>query len=209
MSADQATTGYLRLGRVFGVRIQVHVAAVVLGVAGAIAGLGVAVLALVSLLFIHEFGHAFIARRRGFFVTRIDIHALGGRCVCEGDITDRWSRALIAWGGVLFQALLLLPFLAWLVFFPVPNGVGFVDQILLVFVPLNALMILSNLVPLAPLDGALAWRVLPMWVDRRRAEQDAALQSAERQEERRMSVARTRAAARGFRVIDGGRDEDA
>jgi len=55
---------------------------------------------------IHELGHAFLVRRRGLRALAIQIHGLGG--VCQHESGSLYDNAIIAWGGVLAQALVLL-----------------------------------------------------------------------------------------------------
>ena len=208
MSVDQSAPGFVSVGRILGVPLRLHISALVVGVAGIIGGFGVTVAALLFLLVGHEMGHALLIRRCGYEVVGVDLSALGGRCLYLRGANDDWHDALIAWGGVGFQALLLLPLLAWVLCFPVPRGIGAIDQLLFVFVPINALMILYNLVPLRHLDGAVAWQVFPLWAGRRQRGLAKAAQAEKREEDRRVSVSRARGLARGLRVIDGGRDEE-
>src|SRR6185503_15369253 len=59
------------------------------------------------LVVVHELGHAALVRRYGFHVEAIEVNGLGGVCAWGGDATAK-QRAVIAWGGVLAQAALLL-----------------------------------------------------------------------------------------------------
>lgn len=105
-------------------------------------------IALFGLLLVHELGHAFAARRYHLRVDSIDITAIGGTCRIEGDPTLR-EAATVAWGGVLAQAGVLVLALLF------PFGGSIHD----VLVTQNVMLIAVNLLPIEPLDGALAWRL--------------------------------------------------
>lgn len=166
----------------------------------------VALIAFVLLILGHEVGHAVLARRSGLEVSRIDLHGFGGRCVYFGDWATEWNRAVIAWGGIVVQAAILLPIWLWVKLLPVPDGwVGaLLGQALLVLFPINLLILLFNLIPLAPLDGHQAWRIIPMlparfgaWKRTRRARRSR----EERQTAIRKASVAGRAKARGLRVV--------
>jgi hypothetical protein len=79
----------------------------------------------------------------------------------------RWAHGVIAWGGVLFQAAAAAPILAWI------HLVGYTrfevaNAFLGVFGFLSIAMIVLNLAPMPPLDGAAAWPALPHLVRRLR-----------------------------------------
>jgi Zn-dependent protease len=83
---------------------------------------------------------------------------------------SRFDHCIIAWGGVIAQSVVALPLVAWILWF------GYTP-----FEPLNAaLAILGafslgvavfNLIPVAPLDGAMAWSLLPEFIRRLRNRQ--------------------------------------
>lgn len=134
-------------------------------------------LGIVLVVLAHEFGHAVLVRRYRLTVERIDLHGLGGECAYRGYATP-WQTAVIAWGGVLAQALLL----------PVGFGLAprvdesILRELLLSFGTPSLWMLLFNLLPVAPLDGHQAWNVLGLWRNRRRAEQRQS-QARQRREE--------------------------
>lgn len=104
---------------------------------------------------VHELGHAFLVWRFRLSVLSIDIHGLGGLCRWAGPATDV-QRALIAWGGVLAQIVLIA--IAQSI---AKLGAGLVSPMigdtLSYLTAINLLMIGLNLVPIRPLDGAEAW----------------------------------------------------
>jgi Zn-dependent protease len=81
---------------------------------------------------------------------------------------SRFDHCVIAWGGVIAQAAVALPVVGWVILF------GYTR-----FEPLNALLALLgffslgvaafNLLPIAPLDGAIAWAIIPESIKRLRA----------------------------------------
>lgn len=114
------------------------------------------------LMLIHELGHAALMRRFGVRVTGVLLHAAGGECKGFGAPTPL-QQSLIAWGGVLAQGMLW----ALVAVFSVRPRDGFVHDLLWVFTVANPVVIALNLLPIRPLDGALAWR-LPLLLGRRR-----------------------------------------
>ena len=111
------------------------------------------------LVLVHELGHAACVRLYGYQVTSIEVNGLGGRCAWAGDPTAR-EAAVVAWGGVAAQGLLLVATLIVIaVLGPMP---WFLAGVAHVFTSVNAWLILVNLIPIPPLDGALAWTLLPM-----------------------------------------------
>lgn len=117
-------------------------------------------LGFVLIVLAHEFGHALTVRRCGAQVLSIDMDALGGSCSWEGEVSSL-QRALIAWGGVvaqvgLFAAVKIADATAeW----PTTLG-GF--QLLSMLTSTNLRIAAFNLIPLPPLDGWQAWRLVPL-----------------------------------------------
>jgi Zn-dependent protease len=114
-----------------------------------------------GLLAIHELGHAFAARSRRVRVHEIRLYLLHGLCRHAVPARER-DDVFIAWGGVLAQAAVLL------VALPLSAGIGALSPTLSIelaplfrmLIAANAWMIAFNLLPIAPLDGHRAWRVL-------------------------------------------------
>lgn len=52
------------------------------------------------LMLAHELGHASIARRLGYPVTKIELHSWYGRCWYEGSEIFEYHEAIISWGGI-------------------------------------------------------------------------------------------------------------
>src|SRR5688500_1061908 len=64
-----------------------------------------------TIILVHELGHAAVVRRVGAQPIGIDIHGFGGFCWWRGDPTPL-ERSFIAWGGVLGQGVLLVAAIA-------------------------------------------------------------------------------------------------
>lgn len=114
-----------------------------------------------GLLAIHELGHAIAAQSRRVRVYEIRLYLLHGLCRHAVPARAR-DDIFIAWGGVLAQAAVLL------IALPLSAAIGTLSPALSIqLAPLfrvliwaNAWMIAFNLLPVAPLDGHRAWRVL-------------------------------------------------
>lgn len=150
------SNGYVTVGSWDGVPVRIHwttpVAAFVLG-AGHWAPRFWLAYALVVLT--HEVGHALMVRRVGGAVASIDATGWGGHCEWSGDPTS-FEDALVAGGGVLAHALLFVAVGLLYVVFGYPHS-EWVREFIAALLGLNLFILLLNLLPIAPLDGARAW----------------------------------------------------
>lgn len=121
-------------------------------------------LAVLTVILIHELGHAFAVLKARATVVSIRMDATGGCCEWAGQVT-RAQRLAIAWGGVLAQLLLWgVAFIAYIYFDPFIYG--FSAEFLSVLLWWNLILVALNLLPVKPLDGYDAWRLLRMtWRD--------------------------------------------
>lgn len=126
-------------------------------------------LAYLLIVFIHEVGHAVLARRFGLRVHEIVIHGMGGWC--RHDATDsQWQRSVVAWGGVLAQlglalaAILLTP--RDIGGFTFGRGGGQGSVFLATLVSYNLFIAAFNLLPFGHLDGVEAWKIVPLLRER-------------------------------------------
>jgi stage IV sporulation protein FB len=118
-----------------------------------------------SVLLIHESGHMLVAHRMGCEVFSIELYPIFGITRFQ----TPWSRldhCKIAWGGVLAQAVVAVPFVIWVAVmgftrFEAVNAV----LALLSFFSLG--VALFNLIPVPPLDGSVAWGLIPAVIKRR------------------------------------------
>jgi Zn-dependent protease len=158
--------GYLTLGRWRGVPVRVHV----LTPLGALfftrfrfepgAWLG-----FFLVILLHEIGHALLVMRYRLRVSSIDLHAYGGVCRWSGGAGE-WERAVIAWGGVLAQAALFAVTASIVQVAGLPSTL-FVRELVDVFLLTNLLLMTINLLPFPPLDGAEAWKLGRLLLQRR------------------------------------------
>jgi Zn-dependent protease len=132
----------------------------------------------VVMIAMHELGHGILVRRAGGRVNELILHGLGGECGFEG-VTSEESVERIAWGGVLGQ-LALLAVTALLV----AMGVPVPPEVKAVAIQLNLWLIVLNLLPVEPLDGAKAWALLARWWRRARRHRVEGARQAARDETR-------------------------
>jgi len=155
--------GSITIGQIRGAPIRVHWTTL-LGALVFTRSLNPAVwLAFFLLVVVHELGHAACVRFCGYRVTAIDVNGLGGLCHWEGDPTAKHD-ALIAWGGVIAQAVVLVASLMVLAVADLPPSLAGVAWVL---TEVNATMMILNLVPIPPLDGARAWPLLRILAEER------------------------------------------
>jgi Zn-dependent protease len=152
--------GYFRIGTVAGVDLRLHwsvpVGALVFG---SLRFEPILWLAFMGVIVVHELGHALLVKSIGFRITGVDLTGFGGHCRFRGK-ADPLDHALIAWGGVLAQAALLLGTLLVVSFAGRATGsAGSLVQH--AFIEINLWIMGMNLLPFAPLDGARAWRLFP------------------------------------------------
>jgi len=156
--------GYLTVGSWDGAPIRVHwttpVAAFVLGAGHWTAAFW---LGFCLVLLVHAIGHARMVYRVGGMVDSIDVTGWGGHCLWSGH-PMLFEDALVAAGGVLAQAIALLATAVLLVVLGWPQN-AFVVALVQAFVGLNVVVVLINAIPVEPLDGARAWRLLPFVIE--------------------------------------------
>jgi Zn-dependent protease len=137
--------GYVKLFTLRGTAFRFHWSTpVVAFLAGGLYS-GWTVLALAIIVPIHELGHAFFMRRYGLRVIAIDVHPFGGFCRGEGSTTPV-RRAVIAWGGIVFQLGIGAACL-------IGGNQGFLATLWGV----NLLLMIVNALPIPGLDGRDAW----------------------------------------------------
>lgn len=151
-------TGYWRVARFRGTAVRVHwTTPIGLFLFSQLSLNPVHWACVLLLFFVHELGHAFLARRHGLMVLSIDITGVGGSCWMVGDPTLS-EAATVAWGGVLAQAGVLVAALIVRALFHFAT-LGFMDGVFDTLITDNLMLIALNLLPVEPLDGAVAWRL--------------------------------------------------
>ena len=109
-------------------------------------------------------GHAAVSRWRHVRVHGIELLLFHGRC--RHALPRRQSDdVLIAWGGVAAQFVVLL--LTWgvsvlLLHYAPPQMRWWALSTANLFAEVNIFTMLFNLLPIEPLDGAKAWRAIPL-----------------------------------------------
>jgi stage IV sporulation protein FB len=166
-------TGFYQLGRFRGAPIRLHWSVLV----GVLFFTGfrfapAAWLGFVALILLHELGHAAMVVSYGLHVNAIDVHGFGGECRWSGNATA-WQRAVIAWGGVLAQLVLMAGTFAFIHFTGAPTT-RFGAELGMVFTETNLWLACINLLPVPPLDGANAWAIVPLIKSRWRSRGSAA-----------------------------------
>jgi Zn-dependent protease len=157
-----------RLGKWQGIPISVHWTVLIglpwflyqtrslLSTAIAFAGFGMLLLA-------HELGHAIVARWRNVDVLGIQLFFMHGLCTHDEPYSEE-DDVLIAWGGVAAQfVILVLAGIASVTLSALsPFTYPAMAPLFHVFIETNLLIIVLNLIPIEPLDGARAWRAIPL-----------------------------------------------
>ncbi len=153
-------SGYLTVGRFRGIPIRFHWSTAL----GAFFFGGYRFepafwVAFVLLVLVHEMGHAFMARWLGHAPLGVEVTGFGGLCRWDGSRASDFHRSLVAWGGVLAQGLLWVLTYAYSVLRGPPESLA-EYQFVSAFTRTNLYLMLINLLPFPPLDGAQAWQIL-------------------------------------------------
>ncbi|MBK8255194.1 MAG: M50 family metallopeptidase [Polyangiaceae bacterium] len=114
-------------------------------------------LAFLILILVHELGHALIIRAFKLEVVSVNVHGIGGDCQWYGSPSPI-QRALISWGGVFGQMVLLLIALPLSFLLP-PKTPHFVMELVSAFLMTNLYLMAINLLPIPGFDGAEAWKL--------------------------------------------------
>jgi Zn-dependent protease len=153
-----------------GVKVYVHWSVLLIGAIILIGALEEPLLSFVVLgsyygvILIHECGHMLAAQRKRCAVWSIELYPLWGITRFD-EPYSRLDYCIIAWGGVIAQALIGVPLVVWVeVFGYTPYQPANAALAILGFFSLS--MAVFNLLPIRPLDGAIAWRLLPALLKR-------------------------------------------
>jgi len=148
-----------------GVKVFAHWSVLVIGTVVLLGGIQEPLLAFAvltayyGLILIHECGHMIAARRNGCAVWSIELYPVWG-ITRFSEPYSRFGSCAIAWAGVVAQGLVGLPLVAWVEVF----GYTHFEPVNAVFAILgffNLAIAALNLLPVPPLDGAVAWSLLP------------------------------------------------
>ena len=154
-------SGFLTLGSWRKVPIRAHwsVPLIVLFLGG-LAWVPVQWAVTFAMILLHEMGHAWWVLRFKQRMVSIDLYGVGGLCRWKGQVSPI-KRALISWGGVLVQLIILAITLLIVAIFGSPTGET-TSQIVYACTWTNLHLIILNLLPIRPLDGAGAWPLFPL-----------------------------------------------
>lgn len=105
------------------------------------------------LIFIHELGHCFFARRAGIGISAISLSALGG--ACHAGFPETKKDALLFYsGGLLFQVFLFSLSVVTVMIIPESAAEHF-KPVLVVFIHVNIALFFMNIIPSQLPDGAV------------------------------------------------------
>lgn len=199
----------MNAGRLFGVPIRLHYTAILFALVGVSLNGFRLVMALgsfvgyLTLVIAHELGHSAIGHLCGARTVEIVLYGWGGECrlAYTYESETALTKALVAWGGVLAQGVILV--VTWLFVAQrwIPDS-GFVTGLVSVFTFANVVMIALNLLPLGRLDGRAAW-TLPLHLWRAMQARRIATRAL-----RKATKTGPRRSQTKLRVIDGGRDSE-
>jgi Zn-dependent protease len=120
-----------------------------------------------GVILLHETGHLIAAQRLGCRVYSIELYPIWG--ITRFQIPwSRFDHCVIAWGGVLAQAVIAVPLAAFIAIFGYTR-IEAVNVVLALLGGISLLVAIFNLLPFPPLDGAMAWRIIPAYIERRRS----------------------------------------
>src|SRR5467141_3488168 len=153
-----------------GIKVFVHWSVLLIGaiiLLGAVEDAPLAFTVLSSyygVILLHECGHMVAAQRKRCPVWSIELYPIWG-ITRFGEPYSRYDYCTIAWGGVVAQALVAVPLLVWVEVFGYTRFQA-VNAILAIFGFFSLSTIVFNLLPIRPLDGAIAWGLFPAFFKR-------------------------------------------
>ena len=117
------------------------------------------IVAYLSVLLIHETGHLIAAERMHCEVHSIRLYPICGVTSLEMP----WSKfddCVIAWGGVIAQAVVAVPIVLVVTVFGYSRFEA-INAVLALLGFFSLGVAIFNLLPVKPLDGAIAWAIIP------------------------------------------------
>lgn len=125
-----------------------------------------ALVAYLGVLLIHETGHLIAARKMRCEVFAIRLYPIFGIT----DFETPWSKfdhCVIAWGGVVAQAIVAIPIVAGVELLG-HSRFEAINAVLALLGYFSLAIAFFNLLPIKPLDGYIAWAIIPEWFKRLR-----------------------------------------
>ncbi len=126
-------------------------------------------ISVISILFvtlIHELGHMLLANKLGLKTIRINLYLVHASCERQLAKTD-FDNYLVAWGGVLAQAVFFIPSIILFHLF-INQLPGYLLISLFFLGHVSLLMALFNLLPFPSFDGGYCWKVIPLYLKDKR-----------------------------------------
>src|SRR5882724_12983234 len=162
-----------QVGKIRGVKVYAHWSVLAISVLILLNVIKQPMVSLIGLLcywgviLLHETGHLIAAQRLGCQVFSIELYPIWG-VTRFGTPWSRFDHCVIAWSGVLAQAVIAVPLVAWIAIF----GYTRFEAVNVIFALLGGISLVVavfNLLPIPPLDGAMAWRIIPAYLEKQRA----------------------------------------
>lgn len=127
-----------------------------------------------GIMLIHECGHAVAAQRYRSEVLSIELYPIFG-CTRFEVPWSRFAECVIVWAGVIAQTMVAIPVVTFLAI----HGYTTIEPLnamLALLGPYSLAIVVLNLLPVARLDGATAWKLLPALFKAGRVGRSAAVQ---------------------------------
>ncbi|MDQ2089978.1 site-2 protease family protein [Marimonas arenosa] len=124
-----------------------------LSAGGSLLWLAIIVAMILTIIYLHELGHAWAARVQGVPVRRIVLHGGGGFCEHARSATAREQEFITAMGPLTNLGLWALGSLAAYWIWSSGLGSGLLGHYLVLFAVLNFMFFVFNMIPVQPLDG--------------------------------------------------------
>lgn len=167
--------GYIAIKSIktFGASVYVHWSVVLIGTALFVGSIQTPFLAFewlatyLAIIWIHEAGHAYVAKRFGYRAREIYLSFIHGLCVCEAPYHEK-NASRLAWGGVLAQLALALPLIVISLIFG-DNQPAAVRVLTTNLGYYNFFIACLNLIPAKGFDGEKAWHLIPIYFRELRA----------------------------------------
>jgi Zn-dependent protease len=117
-----------------------------------------------GVILLHECGHMVAAQRKGCAVLSIELYPIWG-ITRFSEPNSQYDNCIIAWAGVVAQALVGAPLVIWVKLFGFTRFQS-INVAMAIFGFFSLSVAAMNLLPIRPLDGAIAWRLLPALLKR-------------------------------------------
>jgi len=168
MFTRKEVRGLFRVATVSGVPIFIHwsvVAIALFMLTGALKKPVMTVVAMasyLSILLVHESGHALVAKTKHCEVYSVELYPIHGLC-CFAQPFNKRDHCVIAWGGVIAQVIVAIPLVTYIAFLGYPS-LEAIDPVFALLGFFSLFIAAINLLPMGRLDGVLVWQLFPLIV---------------------------------------------